>query len=255
MSISLTIWNESSDFMVAANAMRDGEWFLGILIGVTPFIVPLLNTILMTSSSTLRRHGRSMNIVQSEFFPFLQIKGHLRNRYELLQPNKKLYIIEKQLLTASSSEERKCLIQQKNLVQSEMIWPWRRISNYKYFEAFESIFESGLQYFLLFRKTKEIKNILPFLKNDYLKNGLSGSILCSLFSSEFSFIYFTLNKFMAEPVIDKTYHLLPSLNIGILTIFKLSLLGIVLQFSRMVVVIVCMNGFSLIVIYTIFYIR
>ena len=136
-----------------------------------------------------------------------------------------------------------------------MIWPSLRLLTYKYFEAVESILETWLQYFLLFKKTKEIKNIVPFLTNDYLKNGLSGSILCSLFSSEFSFIYFTLNKLMLSPVIDKTYTLLPSLNIGILTIFKLSLLGIVLQFSRMVVAVVCMNGFALFIIYFLLHIH
>ena len=249
LSINLTIWSELSDFIVAANAMKDGEWFLGIMIGITPFFAPILNTILISRSSTLRRHCKRMNVVQNEWFPFLQIKGHLKNRYKLLGPNKELYTIEKQLLTAHNSKKRKCLIQQKALVQSEMIWPLRRISCYKYFEALESILETCLQYFLLFRKTKEIKNIVPFLKNDYLTNGLSGSLICSLFSSEFSFIYFTLNKWMAEPFIDQTQTLLPSLNVGILTIFKLSLIGIVLQFSRMAVVIVCMNGFAFIAIY------
>ena len=173
MSINLTIWSELSDFIVAANAMKDGEWFLGIMIGITPFFAPILNTILISRSSTLRRHCKRMNVVQNEWFPFLQIKGHLKNRYKLLGPNKELYTIEKQLLTAHNSKKRKCLIQQKALVQSEMIWPLRRISCYKYFEALESILETCLQYFLLFRKTKEIKNIVPFLKNDYLTNGLS----------------------------------------------------------------------------------
>ena len=95
MSISLSIWNELSDFIVAANAMKDGEWFLGILIGVTPFFVPILNSILYSRSSALRLLSRSMNATNiHEWFPFLHIIGQIRNRNELLQPSKELHIIQ-----------------------------------------------------------------------------------------------------------------------------------------------------------------
>ena len=189
--------------MNAANAMKDGEWFLGILIGIIPFFVPTLYLILLHRSSTLKDLYRTMNVTKHETFPFLQILGHLKARYQLLSPRKELYLIEKQLLTCQSSKERKCLIHQKALVQSKMVLPIRKLSYYKYFESLESAIESVLQCFLLFRKTQEVKNIMPFLENDYLRNGLFCSLLCSLLSSEFSLIYFTLNKWMAEPFLNK----------------------------------------------------
>ena len=249
LSISLSFWNESSDFIVAVNAMKDEEWFLGILIGIIPFFVPTLYLILLHRSSTLKDLYRTMNVTKHETFPFLQILGHLKARYQLLSPRKELYLIEKQLLTCQSSKERKCLIQQKALVQSKMVLPIRKLSYYKYFEGLESAIESVLQGFLLFRKTQEVKNIMPFLENDYLKNGLFGSLLCSLLTSEFSFIYFTLNKWMAEPFLNKKQTLLPSMNIGFITIFKLSIVDVVLKLSRLAIAIVCMNGFPFIVIY------
>ena len=249
LSISLSFWNESSDFIVAVNAMTDGEWFLGILIGIIPFWLPSLYWILLGNSSTLKDFYRTMNVTKYETFPFLQILGHLKARYQLLHPRKELYLIEKQLLTCSRSEERKILIQQKALVQSKMVWPVRKLSYYKYFEGLESSIESILQCFLLFRKTQEIKNILPFLERDYLKNGLFGSLLCSLLSSEFSFIYFTLNKVMAEPFLNQTPTLLPSMNIGFVTVFKLSIVDVVLKLSRLAVAVVCMNGLPFIIIY------
>ena len=249
MSVSLSLWNESSDFIVAFNALKDGEWFLGTLIGVTPFFMPVLTLILLSHSSTYRHHIRKMEVSRAFWFPFLQILGHLQNRYHLLQPRKEMYKIEKQLLTCSTSEEKRNLLQQKAVVQSQMIWPFRRLLAYKYLEAFESILESVLQYFLLFKKTKEVKNIVPYLKSDYLKNGLSGSIACSLFSSEFSFMFFTLNKFMTDVCLNGTFHLLPSLNVGFGTIFELSLIAVVLQLTRMAIFIVSMNGFSFILVY------
>ena len=60
MSVSLSLWNESSDFIVAFNALKDGEWFLGTLIGVTPFFMPVLTLILLSQSSTYRHHIRKM---------------------------------------------------------------------------------------------------------------------------------------------------------------------------------------------------
>ena len=167
LSISLPFWNESSDFIVAVNAMKDEEWFLGILIGIIPFFVPTLYLILLHRSSTLKDLYRTMNVTKHETFPFLQILGHLKARYQLLSPRKELYLIEKQLLTCQSSKERKCLIHQKALVQSKMVLPIRKLSYYKYFEGLESAIESVLQCFLLFRKTQEVKNIMPFLENDY----------------------------------------------------------------------------------------
>ena len=35
ISICLSLWNETSDFLVAANAIDDGEHVMGILIGIT----------------------------------------------------------------------------------------------------------------------------------------------------------------------------------------------------------------------------
>ena len=130
-----------------------------------------------------------------------------------------------------------------------MVWSMKRLNFFKYFEALESVLETTLQYYLLFKKTKSIKNIVPYLKSDFKVNGYAGSLICSLALSEFSFTFFALNKCMLEPYFNRLMTIMPSNNVGSFTILKLSAIVVLLQFSRMIIFIACMNGYLFILAY------
>jgi|OM-RGC.v1.023803599 hypothetical protein len=132
ISICLSLWNETSDFLVAANAIDDGRHVMGILIGITPFLFPCLIIFRTLTNPYLKQHFRIMKVAHYESFPFLQIIGHLKARFQLLQPRKELFHVGKQLILLNTSiEDKKRLMRNKAVIQSEMVWPMRRMLAFK----------------------------------------------------------------------------------------------------------------------------